>query len=353
MSKAASRVANGGAKGHAQDGGASPLSSNLRRLSLANPPPKPSAFADPSSDICPVCKSSRYLNPNMVFLVNPECYHKMCESCVERIFSHGPAPCPIAGCKRTLRRPKFRRQTFEDLKVEREVDIRRRVAKAFNKVEQDFETLRDFNDYLEVVEETTWNLILKIDVETTERRLRQFEEAQKAELNAVNPAAARRVNEPDPTVLSSTSHVVLKKGATQRKVASAVNTPDPFIEDTKTDNGFIFRGLKKPKPPPPKKVFDPFEGYGITPDYYVTQESYDVDWLTWFKDDKAHSAGGFGMKDFYDHMLCESFAGLGVFVGEEIEARENGASGDSAIGTQTAAMAAAGGAKDVDMDDVF
>jgi CDK-activating kinase assembly factor MAT1 len=67
----------------------------------------------------------------MKFLVNPECYHKMCESCVDRIFSHGPAPCPIAGCKYTLRKNRFRKQTFEDLKVEREVDIRRRVASMY------------------------------------------------------------------------------------------------------------------------------------------------------------------------------------------------------------------------------
>ena len=80
------------------------------------------------SEICPVCKSSRYLNQNMRFLVNPECYHKMCESCVDRIFSSGPAPCPVAGCARTLRKQRFRKQTFEDIKVEREVDIRRRVA---------------------------------------------------------------------------------------------------------------------------------------------------------------------------------------------------------------------------------
>ncbi|KAL9116482.1 MAG: hypothetical protein Q9187_006991 [Circinaria calcarea] len=79
-------------------------------------------------EICPVCKSSRYLNPNMRFLVNPECYHKMCESCVDRIFSQGPAPCPVAGCGRTLRKARFRTQTFGDIKVEREVDIRRRVA---------------------------------------------------------------------------------------------------------------------------------------------------------------------------------------------------------------------------------
>jgi CDK-activating kinase assembly factor MAT1 len=127
MSKQSAR-ANGAPKRLAEDGGAFPLSISLHSLSL-NHATRPRSLAD-TSDICPVCKSSRYLNPNMQFKVNPECYHKMCESCVDRIFSHGPAPCPIAGCARTLRKAKFRRQTFEDLKVEREVDIRRRVAHA-------------------------------------------------------------------------------------------------------------------------------------------------------------------------------------------------------------------------------
>lgn len=86
---------------------------------------------EPSEEICPVCKSSRYLNPNMRFLINPECYHKMCESCVDRIFSAGPAPCPVAGCNRTLRKNKFRKQTFEDMNVEREVDIRRMVMNMY------------------------------------------------------------------------------------------------------------------------------------------------------------------------------------------------------------------------------
>lgn len=129
MSKQPNRANGASTKRLAEDGGASPLSNSLHKLSLqhASGPDPP---ADSSADICPVCKSSRYLNPNMKFKVNPECYHKMCESCVDRIFSHGPAPCPIAGCARTLRKAKFRTQTFEDLKVEREVDIRRRVARA-------------------------------------------------------------------------------------------------------------------------------------------------------------------------------------------------------------------------------
>lgn len=112
------------------------LHTHLRTLDLSSPSPTPaSPSANPSSpDICPVCKSSHYLNPNMRFLVNPECYHKMCESCVDRIFSQGPAPCPVAGCARTLRKQRFRRQTFEDLQIEREVDIRRRVAATYGPV---------------------------------------------------------------------------------------------------------------------------------------------------------------------------------------------------------------------------
>ena len=79
-------------------------------------------------DVCPICKQTRYFKKDLRFLINPECYHKMCESCVDRIFSQGPAPCPVAGCAKTLRKQRFRSPTFADLQVEREVDIRRRIA---------------------------------------------------------------------------------------------------------------------------------------------------------------------------------------------------------------------------------
>ena len=106
------------------------LHHSLRDLSVASSPNTKRASADTSSSadaVCPVCKSSRYLNRDLQFRINPECYHKMCESCVDRIFSQGPAMCPIAGCRKTLRKVHFRRQTFDDIRVEREVDIRRRV----------------------------------------------------------------------------------------------------------------------------------------------------------------------------------------------------------------------------------
>ncbi|KAH7069672.1 CDK-activating kinase assembly factor MAT1-domain-containing protein [Paraphoma chrysanthemicola] len=342
MSKQPARANGASTKRLAEDGGASPLSMSLHKLSLQHAS-RPDTPADSSSDICPVCKSSRYLNPNMQFKVNPECYHKMCESCVDRIFSHGPAPCPIAGCARTLRKLKFRKQTFEDLKVEREVDIRRRVARAMNKTEDDFETLKDYNDYLEQVEEITWNLILKVDVEATESRLRRWEEHQKADL----PNATRREFEPS----VPTDHVVLKKGATQRKTASSANTPQAITNETIEDTGFRFHGLKKRVAPPPEVSFDPFGGWSIAPQYYVLQDDYDVDWLTKQKHDAGHGAGGYDMRDFYNRALREAFGGFGVFIEDEILA-QNTPSLDANIGTRQASAVVSGG-KDVLMDDVF
>jgi len=44
-------------------------------------------------------------------------------------------------------------QTFEDLVVEKEVAIRRKLAKEFNKRREDFPDLRSYNDYLQEVED--------------------------------------------------------------------------------------------------------------------------------------------------------------------------------------------------------
>lgn len=224
-----------------------------------------------------------------------------------------------------------------------------------NKTQADFETLRDYNDYLETVEEITWNLILKIDLEATEKKLRLYEEAQKAERN---PNATVRSYQPDPSLPSDTAQVILKKGASQRKVlgSSVGNTPDPSAGADSTDRntGFSFRGLKKYVAPEPEKPIDPFDGWSVDPQYFVLQDDYDVEWLTKPKHDPAVVAGGYDIRDFYSQALCEAFSGFGVFVEEEINARETqaSASGDTNSGTNSAAMAAVGG-KDVNMDDVF
>ncbi|RIA97217.1 CDK-activating kinase assembly factor MAT1-domain-containing protein [Glomus cerebriforme] len=103
-----------------------------------------------ADEVCPICKNNRYLTPNMKLLVS-DCYHKMCESCIDRLFANGAGPCPI--CQKILRKVSFIEPTFEDLRVEKEVKIRRMLSKQYNQRQEDFESLRSYNDYLEMVEE--------------------------------------------------------------------------------------------------------------------------------------------------------------------------------------------------------
>lgn len=137
---------------------------------------------DRTKDMCPICKTDRYLSPNMTFLINPECYHKICESCVDRIFSLGPAQCPYPKCVKILRKNRFKKQVFEDIKIEREIDLRKRIQSIYNKTEDDFETLQEYNAYLEKVESIIFNLIEGHDVEATQKEVDQYEAEHKIEI---------------------------------------------------------------------------------------------------------------------------------------------------------------------------
>lgn len=65
-------------------------------------------------------------------------------------------------------------QLFEDPVVEKEVDIRKRVLRDFNKKEDDFATLREYNDYLEEIETIVFNLCNNIDIFETNKRIEQY-----------------------------------------------------------------------------------------------------------------------------------------------------------------------------------
>ncbi|KAI9841335.1 MAG: TFIIH/NER complex subunit [Sclerophora amabilis] len=337
-------------------------------------------------DICPVCKSSRYLNPNMRFLVNPECYHKMCESCVDRIFSHGPAPCPVAGCHRTLRKQRFRKQTFGDIQVEKEVDIRKRVSQVFNRRQEEFTTLRDYNDYLEEVETFTFNLHNNIDVAATEAKLAAYASQNAASIShntalerqeslsqeAIYAAekeharlrreAARREDEDErrereegrrelldrlatgqgdaAKIAQEGRKVQLKRSSARRSAAQAqpgASSNDPFgaagtmgsSSNGTANQPFVIKGLKPVAPLEPEKPYDPFGGLSDQRDYFVMQDSYEHPWLEQAKNDPAITAGGYDVREYCARSLVEAFSGLGCFIDEEITERDSKMSSSS------------------------
>lgn len=120
---------------------------------------------------CPHCKTTKYRKPLLKFKVNV-CGHTLCENCVELLFIKGSAPCTTCGLP--LRKNNFRLRLFEDDIVEKELEVRRRVLKDFNKKEDDFASLREYDDYLEQVETIIYNLTYEVDVEQTKQMIEQY-----------------------------------------------------------------------------------------------------------------------------------------------------------------------------------
>ncbi|KAJ8290325.1 hypothetical protein GJAV_G00011430 [Gymnothorax javanicus] len=121
---------------------------------------------------CPRCKTTKYRNPSLKLMVNV-CGHTLCESCVEMLFVRGAGNC--VQCDTPLRKSNFRVQLFEDPTVDKEVEIRKKVLKIYNKRDTDFSSLREYNDYLEQIEDIVYNLTNNVDVENTRQIMEQYQ----------------------------------------------------------------------------------------------------------------------------------------------------------------------------------
>lgn len=351
---------------------------------------RPTPGSPGTADICPVCKSNRYLNPNLTFLINPECYHKMCTSCVDRLFTSGPAPCPVAGCHKTLRKRGFHKAFFSDLVIEREVDVRKRVGAIFNRREAEFETLKDWNNYLEEVEGLVFEIVNGTDQERkkAEERLKQYKEENERDIKenmeaememieeerrreAAELEAGRRRREraaqemqEEREIVERTKRETLNRlansegGAKQiaRQAERAIAKTHDKIRGDAADaggeraSGFAIRGLKQKKAAVVEKPFDPFGGLDLTPTRYVLQDDYANEWLRGAKDSRGHTAGGYDFKEYFARTMFEAFSGLGVFI--EDEAAGKGEATSSAVGTAAAGIAA-GTAMRTSGQDVF
>ncbi|KAI0548350.1 CDK-activating kinase assembly factor MAT1-domain-containing protein [Xylaria curta] len=352
------------------------------------------------SDICPVCKRVRYLNTDMEFLINPECYHPMCSNCVSNIFKSGPAQCPYATCTKTLRQRGFRSAFFGDLAVEREVDIRRRVAAAYNMVEDDFETLRDYNNYLQDVEDLTFDLIsgaedarraaeqkllhreqeFRDEIERNKRRGREAElSRQKRDAAEAEAARQRRLEEQREEARAraeeATINAEVMEALARGEAGSAAEIQARIVAQNKarvaaisgahftslldsgvasgTSNTLSIRGLKTKKISDEEedlsKPYDPFAGLTLEPSRYKLHESYPNPWLDEARTHDSHRVGGYSISEYVTRAMFDAFAGLGVNIADE---KKDVARGP---GTQAAAEAAATNKVSgrIDADDVF
>lgn len=262
--------------------------------------------------------------------------------------------------------------------MEREVDIRKRVASIFNRREDEFDSLMDYNNYLNDVEDITYNLIEKIDLEETERKLQAYanqnskaisenaslasEEAQNlAALQAAEKEQARlrrqavkqeeeaerrEKREGRQNMLSKlASGADVKKLEEEQRQAAKKRKDQQQAEalNGALSNGdFVIKGLKTKKILEPEKPFDTFDGFVLKPKYYILQDNYEWPWLNNIRDDAVIQAGGYDIQEFHTRALCEAFSGLGVFAGKENRDSTVGKDvfGIRAVATTGAAIAA-------------
>ncbi|KAH7313659.1 CDK-activating kinase assembly factor MAT1 [Stachybotrys elegans] len=355
---------------------------------------KPGAGTAPDEDeTCPVCKTTRYFNKDMEFRINPECYHRMCKTCVERIFRDGPNQCPYAGCHKTLRLRGFKSAFFGDLRIEREVDIRRRVAAVFNKVEDDFQSLQDYNDYLDMVECLTddmvngaddarrtaearlseWEAQHKADIERNRRLARESDDARAKRIAAENDAARQRrlldmQEEADEKASAARFREEMLNSLQNAELGHATETMDRIMLKKRGQHkrdaaleaalangpGLSIRGLRDKKAPTIKDE-GPYSPYGglrmgmtrvnISAD---TREEYHNEWLDAIRTKDDYLVGGYSADEYLSRAMFDGFAGLGVFIADEKPDREV-----STAGAAQAAVSTGQGGGKMDLDDPF
>ncbi|KQK24202.1 uncharacterized protein LOC100823414 [Brachypodium distachyon] len=138
----------------------------------------------------------------------------------------------------------------------KEMTLRRRMASIFNKTRDHFPSLKDYNDYLEEVEDMTFNLIEGIDVEAIESKIARYQQenaeqiylsrAKRAEDLAVALKASRMIPvKADPSDMAAGSSQGISGGAgiqgqyAPAAVPGGLNQPRPTGTAPQPIGGFV------------------------------------------------------------------------------------------------------------------
>lgn len=163
---------------------------------------------------------------------------------------------------------------------------------SLDRQEAEFVDKRSYDDFLELREELVMNLVFRTDVAATNRRLKEY-----AQANGIKSDATDSAND-------------LGAKAIKRK-----DTDD-------ADPSGLIKGLKKIIKPKVKAPYDPFMGMARTQDYYQVKDSY-IARLRQGKANDVKHASGYSDWEYVNECLNRAFAGLGVFVEDEVSSKNN------------------------------
>lgn len=86
-------------------------------------------------------------------------------------------------CQTPVKKVTLTQRTLDDVQCEKDTSWRRRVLKVFNKTQADFETLLEYNNYLEQVEDMIYSIVNEEpNAEEGKATIKEYEQAHKAEI---------------------------------------------------------------------------------------------------------------------------------------------------------------------------
>ncbi|KDO33762.1 hypothetical protein SPRG_01643 [Saprolegnia parasitica CBS 223.65] len=140
---------------------------------------------------CCVCGTaadddSNILNTRMKILIS-KCGHRYCDQCVKREFQHHrEITCAKPGCGKPIKKSQLQDKTKEEQDFAKDIAIRKKVLKTYNKTGEDFNTLDEYNAYLEEVEDLIFALLSddEAEKEAAQKKWKQYKMENAILINA-------------------------------------------------------------------------------------------------------------------------------------------------------------------------
>jgi len=116
------------------------------------------------------------------------------------------------------------------------------------------------------------------------------------------------------------------------QILNGLKKPDPLKPNVKppqakapgsADPSGLIKGLKKIVAAPVRAPYDPFMGMAKRKDYYGLRNEYHSAKYDRVKADPQTAAGGYDFQQYFDESLLRAFAGLGVFIEDEVGKRDH------------------------------
>eukprot|EP00904_Undaria_pinnatifida_P012999 jgi/Undpi1/882/HiC_scaffold_10.g04346.m1 len=147
--------------------------------------------------VCALCKGAENAANNITqqkLVVNNKCGHRFHQACAEKeLLRRKTFPCPV--CQIQVRRAGLTEKTLDELEVARDITVRKRITKIFNRSEEDFEgDLQAYNDYLEHREDIIYGLCsgVKEEISQAQAKVQQYEDGHRDE---ITKNAAKKVDQ--------------------------------------------------------------------------------------------------------------------------------------------------------------